>query len=332
MKVFKYLSSTRSIQDTYEIYKVVRSLERYARTIHGDRWDDALDDAFFHTLKNFDKSKGDLENYVIKIVKTIRLNKDSEEANDEKTMLSLDKKAAKNYSSDDTFELIFSDDKSSDIKSCLNDLIRLYIKDYKFFVSGNMKDKTVSYRDFLNKYSATIIESSRKFIDDNYKEDFKKFIKQDRGSILRSFNDDRLYKSIDDSIEYIDRIKSVVLIRKRKSTRTKDVYRVDLRNTVSYVFDLVYNHGRGSFNFGGVMVYVSLSGKVTDNAEELKSFIERDLVGTVVTRLNVKIFKYAVGEELFFTCSKEIPESLIVNIMGRNIAVDLERVVIKEVS
>ena len=62
MNYFDYVS-TRSNQETVELFEILQGLRGYAFSIYGDRADDAIDATFEHVNSRYDESYGELKNY-----------------------------------------------------------------------------------------------------------------------------------------------------------------------------------------------------------------------------------------------------------------------------
>lgn len=332
MKLFRYLSSTKDIKETYKIYKVVRDLKPYAISKYKSSWEDALDEAFFHILENYDSEKGDLEHYATRIVGTILLNKDKKEvANDEQTKLGLDLKVASEYKSS-TLELIFEDEKSQDIKECIQDMSKLFANDLKFFISNNAKDRCMNYSKLFEKYSVKVISESKKYLVDTYFEDVKNFIEAGKGSSIRNFPGDRYLKSLDEGVEYIGELNDIVIIKRKQGSHMKNAYRVYIPDLLDMFHKLFYDDdGILTIDFENTKIFLTLSGRFVDSVEKLNECLERELVGSLLSRTSLKVFHYEKGNELLLSGTKDIQFSIILNIFGKNVSVDFNKAVVKEV-
>jgi len=85
MMYFKYVGKIDP-QMSLEIFDRVMKYEPLARKTYGNNsynWETALDDTYFHVLRHYDSSKGPLEGYIVKIVKTIGLSNFTKDGNKE---------------------------------------------------------------------------------------------------------------------------------------------------------------------------------------------------------------------------------------------------------
>ena len=331
MNVFPYLSNNRSIHEQYQIYKAVRALENYAMSIYGSGWEDALDCAFFHILENYNPEKGNLENYTIRVVKTVDLNKNKDEyADDEKTQLGLDMKSAREYS-ENKIDLIFEDDKSEDIASCIRDLVDLYAKDYKFFITNNPKDRKESYSKIFKTYSNDIILEAKNYLVNKYNDTMKDFISTSKSSDLRNYDSSRYLKSVDTNTSYISEINDIILIKRKKSSHVKYIYRVNIEETIDSIIRTFYDSGVGVLFIEHISVYLTMSGKVVISMSELRSSLEDELVGSLLSRTSLKVLDYERGKRILFTSTKDSQYNVMFTIFGRKFVVEFESVVAKEV-
>lgn len=332
MKVFNYLTNKKGIKETYDIYTEVRNLKAFAIANYKSSWEDALDEAFFHILSNYDSSKGDLSHYASKIVRTILLNKNKKEvANDEQTKIGLDLKAAEEYKSS-SLELIFEDEKSEDIKKCIEDMVELYTKDLKFFVTENSKDRKQKYSKLFKKYSCEVIEESKKYLKDKYHNKAKDFVEMSKNTGIRNFGEDRYLKSIDSMVEYVGELNDIVMIRRRQGSHVKKVFKINIGEKINLLYNLLYkDDGYLTFNMEDSKVYLTLSGRFVNSVEELKNCLESELVGSLLSRTCLKVFHYDKGNELLLSSTKDIQYSVVLSIFGKNITIIFDRVVVKEV-
>lgn len=332
MKVFNYLSSGKGIQETYEIYKAVRALKNYAMSIYGSGWEDALDASFFHILEKYDPSKGDLENYTIRVVKTIRLNKNKKEvADDDQTMIGLDLKSAKEYDKNE-IDLVFEDNISDDMTYCLRDMLSLFLKDYKFFVSQNIKDRKMDYSGLFKKYSVEVIGETKRYLTSKYKEEVEKFVEFAKNSNIRKFNAQRYEKSIDGSAEYVNEINGIVILKRKRSSHSRSLYKVPLRDVINNLLELYYGCDEcGVLCIEGITAYLTLSGNVVDSIEDLKDELELELIGSLLSRTSLKVVRYAKGDEIIFSRTKDNQYDVVFSVFDSNFTVSFDRVVAKEV-
>lgn len=331
MRLFKYLS-TKSAKEMYDIFKVVQGLKKYAYAKYKENYEDALDASYMHIVKNYDPSKGDLQNYAIKVVGTIWLNSNKKElADEEKTKLSLDSKTASDFinSPSDEFE---ENLKSSNINSCIKDMVGLFVKDFKFFSTSSTKHKKMDYKGLLDKYSVESIVSAKNYLMGTYSESIEKFISYSKVATIRSFDDDRYLKSLDTSIEYKGILNDIIMIKRKQGSHVKKVYKVSIKENIDTLLDLFYSDtGYGKILIADVPIYISLSGKIVDSIEELKYFLERELVGSLLSRTSLKVLRYDKGNEILLSSTKDIQYSVILPLFDKNVSIDFNRVVIKEV-
>jgi len=331
MRLFKYLS-TKSTKEMYDIFKVVQGLKKYAYAKYKENYEDALDASYMHIVKNYDPSKGDLQNYAIRVVGTIWLSSNKKElADEEKTKISLDVKTASDFinSPSDDFE---ENLKSDNINSCIKDMVSLFVKDYKFFSTSSTKHKKMDYKELLDKYSVESIVSAKNYLMRTYAEEIENFISYSKVATVRSFENDRYLKSLDTSLEYRGILNDIIMVSRKQGSHVKRIYRVSIEETINTLLDLFYTDvGFGKILIADVPIYISLSGKIVDSIHELKYFLECELVGSLLSRTSLKVLHYDRGNEILLSSTKDIQHSIILPLFDKNVSIDFNRVVIKEV-
>ena len=331
MRLFKYLS-TKSTKEMYDIFNVVSSLKKYAQIKYKDNYEDALDASYMHIVEHYDSSKGDLKNYAIKVVGTIGLGSNKKElANEEQTRLSLDSKTASEFfnSPIDSLEENF---KSSNINSCIKDMVSLFVKDFKFFATQSTKYRKMDYKELLDKYSVESIVNAKNYLMEKYSKEIEKFISYSKVASIRNFNEDRYLKSLDTSLEYKGSLNDIILIKRKQGSHVKKVYRVLIEENINTLLDLFYtNTDYGKILIADVPIYLSLSGKIVDSEEELRCSLERELVGSLLSRTSLKVIHYDKGNEILLSSTKDVQYSVVLPLFDKNVSIDFERVVIKEV-
>ena len=312
MRLFKYLS-TKSTKEMYDIFNVVSSLKKYAQIKYKDNYEDALDASYMHIVEHYDPSKGDLKNYAIKVVGTIGLGSNKKElANEEQTRLSLDSKTASEFfnSPIDSLEENF---KSSNINSCIKDMVSLFVKDFKFFATQSTKYRKMDYKELLDKYSVESIVNAKNYLMEKYSNEIEKFISYSKVASIRNFNEDRYLKSLDTSLEYKGSLNDIILIKRKQGSHVKKVYRVLIEENINTLLDLFYtNTDYGKILIADVPIYLSLSGKIVDSEEELRCSLERELVGSLLSRTSLKVIHYDKGNEILLSSTKDVQYSVFI--------------------
>lgn len=330
MKVFKYLFNKKGVAETYEIYKAVRALTPYAKSKYKGQWEDALDESFFHILENFDSSKGELEHYATRVVGTIFLNKNSKEvSNTEQTDICMDLQSAKEYT------LVGKRDEvlDTDFNSCLRDMVSVLVKDFRFFASLSNKDRKCDYGKLFSKYSLGTIKEVQDYLTEKYKDEVSRILGYAKSVSIRDFNEDRYLSSVDEGLEYLESLNGIALIIRKKGYHTKKVFKIDIGEVLDNIIGLFY---KDSSNYGlatieGNPVYVSLSGNIVSTESELRDCIERELIGTLVSRTTLKVVHYGRGDIILFSSTKDTQCDVILPMFGKDYVVSFERIAVKEV-
>ena len=160
MKFFKYAENgTSDLSTMYDIFCSIRSLENYAKKIYKNRWEDALDDALFHMLRNYDPSKGPIDNYAIKLVKTIKKNEFGYEKPSEYITELGDESQEDVPDTVERVEEIKKEiAKSVELQNCIKDMAKHFVRDFRFFCSMKANVRKDSYSDVFEKYSHKVIK------------------------------------------------------------------------------------------------------------------------------------------------------------------------------
>lgn len=332
MRFFKYLSF-KSPKELYDIFNVVQSLAPYAKSKYGSNYEDALDASYEHIIKNYNSSKGELKNYATKVVGTIWLNNYKKEiASDEQTRISLDIKTAKEFVNTALVGVDEEDTKSGNINSCINDMVEFFVKDFKFFVTTNSRYKKLDYSEILEKYTSESILGAMKYLNKTYSKDIEKFINYSKTSSIRNFDSDRYLKSKDTSLEYKGVLNDIVLLKRKQGSHIKKVYKVCMKKLIDMIMNLFYSDTQyGMIVVANVPVYLTLSGKIVDSVDDLKYSLEKELVGSLLSRTSLKVLHYDRGNDLYLSSTKDTQSDVVLPLFGKNVGIGFERVVVKEV-
>lgn len=328
--MFKYVS-TKSPKELYDIFKEVQGLKAFAKSRYGNNYEDALDASYEHIVKNYDSSKGELKNYTTKVVGTILLNSNKKEsANDEQTQISLDLKTAEEYSiTNGVEEAIY---KSNSVDSCITDMASYFVHDYKFFSTENSKHRKMNYSSLIDKYTSDSIFGAMRYLKDTYSSDIERLINFSKDASIRNFKEDRYLKSIDTSLVYIGCLNDIVLINRKQGSHVKKLFLINIQDMVNLIISLFYtNNEYGKIVVEGIPIYLTLSGQLVNSIDELKFYLEKELVGSLLSRSSLKVVNYDRGVKLLLSSTKDTQGVLYLPVFGKNIGISFERVVVKEV-
>lgn len=332
MRVFQYLDSGKGISDMYAIYCEVQKLKPYAIALYKTWWEDALDAAYFHILENYDADKGSLENYATKVVSTICLNRYRKEvASSDQTILTLDLQKVDEFGIPE--EVLMGEDRGSDIRACIIDLIPYFIKDFKFFVSSSVKDRKLNYKYIFNKYSCSVVEEAKDILVNFYAKKLAVMIAYSKSVTLKNFSDDRYTKSFDSGLKYKCELNNIVIVERFKGSHAKKLFRFHIKEYVDYLVERFYLlEGKSKVCIEGIDIYVTISGMIVVGIDNLRASLECELVGSILSRSSLKVIRYDKGEEILFSNTKDEQSDILLPMFGSDITIGFERVVSKEVS
>ena len=152
------------------IHSTVMANKPYAVLVYRSKADDALDATLHHVIKKYSFSKGDLQNYVISILKDILKNngKDKVDVDEEKFNFLLDDKLSTvDYQDRDKLEDFLTDNVSL-INECVYEFLDYLIEDFAFFRSQDKRVMKVDYGHILGKYSSGVLVHSLDIIQREY--------------------------------------------------------------------------------------------------------------------------------------------------------------------
>lgn len=332
LKVFKYLTSERGLKEIYDIYKAVQDLDVYAKAIYKGNWEDALDEAFFHLMDNYDSSKGELDHYAIKVVGKILFNKNKREVSVSDYELLLFSNNKEVSCQDSVISNMDSSTYSNNFEECLQDMVEYFIKDFKFFVGGNPKDKLMNYNILTGKYTASVIADARAYLIKTYLKPYKEFLKKYKICGVHKVDFTKYTRSFDQGLVLVSEINDIFMVKKNMNGRSKILYRLDLKEVVRKIVKIIYQDSKaGVFDIASCEVYMSLSGKITTSMEELKSLIEKELIFNILAQNPFKILKYDEGVNIIFTSNRDVHPSLFFTLFDYMLVFDLEKLTVKEV-
>lgn len=333
MNFFKYNTSfvNKTSADLVEIYDVVRGLEKYAKTIYKGRWEDALDIAFFHIIQNYDPSKGELENYATKVVSGVSLNQFRKEYPYEFISDLEDEKTG-------TIEGITITDRLDernqrvDIENCIDYMIPFFIKDFKFFRNMETSQRKEKYSELFKKFNFSSISAATQYLRDNYMEDVEKFYELKKTCGGKRFSSDKLNKRKDTSMEYLGELNDTLIYRRKASGNSdRYFYKIDIKHLIENFLDKFYSQGGTAYvKIRDTIAYCTMRGEIVFSVEELMSAIERDLVGTTLSRTNLRVVHYDVGNKIILISTTPLEYNLNISVFKDEIWVEFESMPSKE--
>lgn len=332
MKYFAYIQDLK-LKDIVRIYNVVNSLTMYAKRIYSGLWEEALNKSFLHILHNYDENKGDLENYAIRIVKTIELNKYRYESeNDTALNLTLDKISYDAYNELDTMEFEEEQELSTDVQECVRVLVPKFIKDQKVFNLLKPEKAKVDLKELRNTFSDEVILKALSILSNNFTEEVEYLKNLSLQKHLYKLDMNRWEKERDEFVSYAEEYNGILAWRgSPKSSRM--FYRLNVRELI----DNVVNHFHGKDGLahrviGGVDVYMSLSGFITFDYESIREQVEREIINYIAAMVReIKFIRYEKGEYAWVSSVHKITYAIEIKAFGEVIKVHLKKMVSKKI-
>ena len=339
MKYFQYArNSYRTPKELIDIFTAVHNLEQYAKSIYKGRWEDILDRSFFHIVKNFDSSKGNLENYTIKVVRGIGLGDYKKECptefiEDLNGEEDIDGNLNTNLNKSKVESALFytpEADIEADVGNCVRYLAPYYIKDFGFFNTLDGSKRKEDYNDLFKSFKHDVIREAIDYLNSVYEKDLTKFYEQKKKCTVRKASRDKVEKSLDTSIEYVKSLNDVIFFSRArdKAEVKKYFYKVDMSSLICQLLHDYYMFGDSSVKVCGVSAYLSLRGEILFSVEELVDLLEKDLYTFILSSSKLKVL---VGDEIYLVGNKEVTTSVNIKIFGDNCSVNLINLASKEV-
>lgn len=337
MNYFDYvddLDKERALRIYQEVYK----LANYAKKIYKGYWEDALDKAFFHILENFkDESGGDLEHYAIKVVNTICLGRYNHEiAHDTSLNMEMDKKSA-NVKELNPLNILTEKEEFfsyNNLKGCINYLLPKFIQDSHFFVTKRAENRKCEYKNIFSMFSSEVILASMNYLVEKYGKEMERLTQLKKKCKYRNFSEDRYKNSMDTSIEYMGMLKGVLLYKSLGKKTARCFYEVNISDAVDYLVKNVYNieESEAKTEVEGINIYCTLSGQLVCGEVDLRKYLEKELIGTILARMSVlKAVLYERGKSIIFSSSREITNSLKIEFLNNCYYLDFKRIPSKRV-
>lgn len=321
MKFFKYIkgSESRSMTDMLKIFETVQSLDKYAKKIYRSRWEDALDMAFFHVLQNYDPSKGELENYTIKVIGGILLNQFKKEYPYE-FIADLG-----SQQEELTADVIVREDegsRSSNVKSCIKFMAPLFLKDFRFFESMTGQYRKEGYSELFEKFTGDAIQKATAYLRENYSSKVKVVYDSKKRCGGKKLDEEMGKRNLDTNLEYIMELNDTVVYRKRKKSNiVRYIYSVDLKRTASELMVRFYSgdFSKAHARVEGANIYCSMTGTMVYSEEDLFKTLTLDIVGIVLARTSLKLLKFKEEDEAIFVSTSELKYDLNMTLFGEEV-------------
>lgn len=332
------------IQDTVE------KLKPYATTIYKSLWQDALDAAFFHIIKHFDFSISDDEDdnledklyrYSTRVVGTILLGKYNHEIEHEISLINgIDKESISVEARMNPLSIIIDSEEeasSHDLESCIEYLTPYFILDYKFFKSQKADHRKFKYTELFEKYSPAVIVQAIKSLCNNYSDIMDSLYANINSTRYRLFAKDRYKKNLDQTVKYRGFINNTIIYESYSRVKgNKSFYYFSIKDTISDIISEYYSKENskhsGKFKIHNTVVYVSLSGNILFSLEELREYLEYEIIGAILAKIShLKVVVYQTGNYMILSSPKSDECGLVFEMFGTNYRTYFKKMVSKRI-
>lgn len=331
MVSLSYFNNTvkKSPFEIAEISRVAQENVNYARSLWGiDREQDVLDDVINHTIRKYDKSKGELRHYIIKLMKELPKNNKKLVPYDNvalslKLLPSIDTNPV---TSQNEF-IDFQTDNMSEVLDCIKILEDYIIEDFDFFSEKRKKFKNYDYKYLLRKFEPRVIIAAFEFIRKVIVPKISGFYYNKLPLLVKSggYSINDVVNTFSKDIEVVYSNNNIVVLDKNTS---KTVYKFDL----SYIAKVIINdfYTKSSeyvLNFNGKTYYKAFRGTITDDINMLEVIFKGDLLYYFCKNLKMSLLKKSSEldeKDIYYVFSKK--EDISLNIAGIKYYFKLEEV------
>lgn len=336
MNYFKYVVGNNQSLAT-RVWLELQNWYYFAVSLYGvSNADDALEDTYVHVLKHYKEGEGDLTSYITSVLSTIYKSKYKKEViSDEVLNIELDKKISSDeeFSSDSDFCKIEEDSINESVEDCKKLLIPMYIEDFKFLQSYKQSDKKLNYSNLRDLFSERTISKALLELKEEYDEDLSRLFNFSKVYMWKNHNNMLQDKFYDKSLSFMCTINDIVvckLVKRTKGVTTKCIYKLNLEsmiNTVKNTYKDLLMCKVGDFE-----VWLTLSGYITYNEDELNSRLETELLCKLMSvTSNFRIVAYEKGKVVYLSSYLELENIVSVVLLDKIIVYNLEKVVLKVV-
>jgi hypothetical protein len=329
MNYFDYVS-TRSNQETMELFEILQDLKGYAFSIYGDRADDAIDATFEHVNSRYDESYGELENYTKSVLKNINRSEFKKESPDSENINGVWSERLTDINSPDAILEERVDQLISENEiECAKELASGYVSDFEVFKDlGSMRVSSFDkYDKVFEKYTKATIINALFYLKDNYDEVIESFLEFGKKIKNKRMKESQIQKRVEDKIKFVSLIDKTVLYDKVSNFERRFFYAIDWIEFVEEIINV--DKRRISVEVEGRDFWLRPFGGVTDNEEQLKTELGMALVMAVLES-NESIQLVKTKGDVFIICSTQPLKSCEICIYGMNFGVRLERLNSKE--
>ena len=329
MNYFDYVS-TRSNQETVELFEILQDLKGYAFSIYGDRADDAIDATFEHVNSRYDESYGELENYTKSVLKNINRSEFKKESPDSENINGVWSERLTDKNSPDTILEERVDQLISENEiECAKELASGYVSDFEVFKDlGSMKVSCFDkYDKVFEKYTKATIINALFYLKDNYDEVIESFLEFGKKIKNKRMKDSQIQKRVEDKIQFVSLIDKTVLYDKLSNFERRFFYAIDWKEFVEEI--ICIDKKRISVEVEGIDFWLRPFGGVTENKKLLKTELGMALVMAILDS-NESIQLVKTKGDVFIICSTQPLKSCEICIYGMNFGVRLERLNSKE--
>lgn len=330
MHYFNYVRSLDPLLSV-KVHAAIKKCQALAKLKYRGNWEEALDEAYYHIVTHYDESKGNLLHYTARVVSTIYLKHNSHEVLSDTVLdIESDKLAIEESVNEGLNHILEWENEieyNDEVRRCIQYLLPYFLKDYELFKSQDSSKRKMNYQGIFNMFSPKVLWGALNILVKSHYEDACYLGNLSKKCHYRCFAPDRYKASQDKTLAFVSQIGRVVTCKAIGFKRKRYVYKLDIRDLLGKLFHFFYTEGGVARRvFCSTVVYCTLSGRLVLSKEELYSYLEREIVGSILAaRTNLKVLHYQVGSELLLTSTREDEPSLVLSMFGAGVVIPLIR-------
>lgn len=339
MRYFAYADGGQSPAVTYEIFNVVQQLTGYAKAIYKNHYEDVLDKAFFHILKNYEPETGDLEHYATSVVGTIGLGRYKNEiTHDIALETAMNSKSVDDCASDLAEDFVRNQEEilRRNLKQCIRFMVPFFVQDFHFFQTRKPSDRTLEYSEVFDRFDVSVIAEAQNYLMATYSDIVTGLYEESKKCKAKKIQKMRYLKCMDQTVNYMGTINNIVIYKKNKNQHNKLFYSLDFKSCLPKLVKHLYLEGGPScnhVNLEGSEIFVTMSGELVVGLDNLLESVEKEVLSILLSKLvALKVVTYEEGSSVLLSCSREVNAVFEFEIFGKECAIPLKRLVSKKYS
>lgn len=344
MELFRYLDKGQDLSDALDIYDMVYSPRMMwrAHKEYGRKVDqlDVINDVFHQVYTRYSSKKGRVENFTNATLSTIDKSKyEFEVGNSESIERKMDKAQYGNSRlvgelpsiRKSNYEIVNDPvEKSKDLGDCIGVIEEPFMHNIGYFLTGEGKPNHIMPASILEEYELDTIVDSVEYLKNKYGKNLQTFMEMEEKATLKAGNPDCVEIHGDSTVELRSICADCAVITREQGYHAKNMFRVDIERLMNIIWRTFYAQGKGYIK-GRKEYYLTLSGRIVEDEQSARDHVEVELIEALTGYTRYKVLDYEPTKYIIFSTTKVIPRKVVLPIFGKELRINLERLVAKEV-